>query len=147
MKELITIPGYLDQNFLLEEVSYLVGEGAYTKIIFLDTSWKLCSSNLAYFQKQGLTDLVRCHKRFMVFLPSIEEIIVSEHYTTDNNALREIKLIMPDRMIIPVSRRNEYQVCTLASPHRIPIGFDFNESMRMTKERCLELTQPVDWLM
>lgn len=145
--QLIKIPGYLDRLIPLEEVSYLLGDGAYTKVVFLDSSWLLCSANLMYFEKQQLATLIRCHKSFMVVLTSVEEYIISEHYTTDNNQMREIKLIMPDRTIIPISRRNEYEVSTACKEFKIPIGFDFNSEMKMTKERLLHLTQPVDWLM
>ena len=145
--QLIKIPGYLDRLIPLEEVSYLLGDGAYTKVVFLDSSWLLCSANLMYFEKQQLATLIRCHKSFMVVLTSVEEFIISEHYTTDNNQNREIKLVMPDRSIIPVSRRNEYCVSSKCKDFNIPIGFDFDTNLLMTKKRLLNLTQPIDWLM
>ena len=144
--EFIRIPGYLDRIVTVEEISYFIGDGAYTNIHFLNGEKLCCSSNLAIFEEQGLKTLIRPHKQFMVVITSVEELIIQEGWTTENKLKSDLLLFMPDKTLIPVAKREEKTIVKLCKNYQVPFGMDLNTSAKMTKQRALNITAPYDWI-
>ncbi len=77
---------------VLDDIAFLKADGAYTQIVLNDNSKIVSSKNMKYFEEvlQSNTNFIRCHKSYIVNIPSISSYIKTDGGSLMVNKKHEI---------------------------------------------------------
>lgn len=77
---------------VLDDIAFLKADGAYTEIVLNDNSKIVSSKNMKYFEEvlQSNTHFMRCHKSYIVHIPSISSYIKTDGGSLIVNKKHEI---------------------------------------------------------